>query len=124
MAVVTMPLETAKNRMAFQKPDPATGIAVLLLPLSLLHCPQSHLFFCLLPFSESFPVLSCLAFFLLLTCLFFLVLRLFFCCVALLCDVISCLPSVTISFFFLILSALLPSLALLSLPFNHVLFLA
>lgn len=25
MAVVTMPLETAKNRMAFQKPDPVTG---------------------------------------------------------------------------------------------------
>jgi solute carrier family 25 oxoglutarate transporter 11 len=25
-AVATMPLETAKNRMAFQKPDPATGI--------------------------------------------------------------------------------------------------
>jgi solute carrier family 25 oxoglutarate transporter 11 len=25
-SVVTMPLETAKNRMAFQKPDPVTGI--------------------------------------------------------------------------------------------------
>lgn len=25
-SVVTMPFETAKNRMAFQKPDPTTGI--------------------------------------------------------------------------------------------------
>ncbi len=25
-AVITMPFETAKNRMAFQKPDPVTGV--------------------------------------------------------------------------------------------------
>ena len=25
-SIVTMPLETTKNRMAFQKPDPTTGI--------------------------------------------------------------------------------------------------
>lgn len=27
-AAITAPLETAKNRMAFQKPDPATGVKV------------------------------------------------------------------------------------------------
>ena len=30
MAVVTMPLETAKNRMAFQKPDKVTGLCRLI----------------------------------------------------------------------------------------------
>ena len=34
MAVVTMPLETAKNRMAFQKPDKVTGLCRLIFYLN------------------------------------------------------------------------------------------
>ena len=47
MAVVTMPLETAKNRMAFQKPDPVTGVYPL---------PLYYLF--TLPYFFTFLIMS------------------------------------------------------------------
>ena len=37
-SVITMPLETAKNRMAFQKADPVTGTRHFVLSFHSLHC--------------------------------------------------------------------------------------